>query len=147
MFDDQNISDVVKDGWYVNAASALAKAPFIEHLKSMSSPFAHLAEVRIKEAIDAGEFDNLAGSGQPLDMDGYFSAPSSLRAGFGFLKSASVVPPEVTAMQEIAGLRQQLESAIGERATLLRKQLQMREVELAMAMERVKRAMKADVVG
>lgn len=111
----------------------------------MSSPFAQLAEVRIKEAIDAGEFNNLSGKGQPLDMEGYFSAPSSLRSGFGLLKSASVVPPEVTAMQEIAGLRQQMESATGERATLLRNQLQMREVELAMALERVKRALKADM--
>ncbi|WP_044134866.1 DnaJ family domain-containing protein [Verrucomicrobium spinosum] len=112
----------------------------------MSSPFAQLAEARIKEAIDAGEFDNLSGKGQPLDMDGYFSAPSSLRSGFGLLKSASVVPPEVTAMLEVAGLRHHLESATGERAELLRKQLQMKEVELTMALERVKRALKADVI-
>lgn len=113
----------------------------------MSSPFAQLAEVRIKEAIEAGEFDNLSGKGQPLDMEGYFSAPSSLRAGFGLLKSASVTPPEVTAMTEIAGLRQRLESAVGAHADDLRKELQMREVELAMAIERMKRALKADMVG
>lgn len=113
----------------------------------MSSPFAQLAEARIKDAIDAGEFDNLAGRGRPLDLDGYFSAPSSLRAGFGFLKSASVLPPEVSAMQEIASLRTQLETATGEHANLLRKDLQMREVELAMALERVRHAMKVDLVG
>ena len=113
----------------------------------MSSPFALLAEVRIKEAIDAGEFDNLSGKGQPLDMEGYFSAPSSLRAGFGLLKSASVAPPEVTAMTEIAGLRLRLESAVAAHAEDLRKELQMREVELAMAIERMKRALKADMVG
>jgi hypothetical protein len=110
----------------------------------MSSPFAQLAEARIQEALQQGAFDDLAGAGQPLDMDAYFAAPSALRAGFGFLKSAQVIPPEVSAMQEVSGLRQRLENATGEYAVALRDQLQMREVELAMAMERVKHHLRAD---
>ena len=113
----------------------------------MSSPFAQLAEARIKDAIDAGAFENLTGSGKPIDLDAYFSAPSALRVGFGFLKSAQVLPPEVSALREIEELRNRAAQATGEKAILLRKELQLREVELAMAMERVKRAMKADLVG
>lgn len=116
-------------------------------VQPMSSVFAHLAEARIQEAADQGEFENLPGAGKPLDLDGYFSAPSSLRAGFGFLKSAGVIPPEVGAMQELARLRAALETAAGEQADLLRKELQMRQVELAMAMERIRRGLKADAVG
>jgi hypothetical protein len=109
----------------------------------MSSPFAQLAEARIKDAIDTGAFENLTGSGEPIDLDAYLA----LRAGFGFLKSAQVLPPEVSALREIEDLRNRAAQATGEKAVLLRKELQMREVELAMAMERVKRAMKADLVG
>ena len=74
----------------------------------MDSPLASLAEARIQESLEAGAELNLPGAGKPLDLEGYFSAPSALRAGFGLLKSAGVVPPEVEAIREVARLRERL---------------------------------------
>ncbi|HEY1084576.1 MAG TPA: DnaJ family domain-containing protein [Prosthecobacter sp.] len=109
------------------------------------SSLACLAESRIQEALEAGEDRDLRGKGEPMDLDAYFAAPSGLRAGFGLLKSAGVAPPEVEAMREVAFLRERLAAALGTaREEALRKELRTREVELAMGLERMKRALKAD---
>lgn len=110
------------------------------------SALAELAESRIQEVLETGGDRNLKGSGQPLDLEAYFAAPASLRAGFGVLKSAGVPPPEVEAMREVAFLRDQLALAQDPRqAEKLRAELRTREVEVAMGLERMKRALKADV--
>lgn len=104
-----------------------------------------LAETRIQEALEAGEDQDLVCRGKSLDLDAYFAAPSGLRSGFGLLKSAGVVPPEVEAMREVQRLKEQLEQTQDPiRAAALRKELRTREVELAMGLERMKRALKAD---
>ena len=111
----------------------------------MASPLAFVAEARIQEALEGGQSQDLPGKGHPLDLDGYFAAPSSLRAGFGLLKSAGIVPPEVEAMRSLSALRQRLAFAESEEAAQhLRQELQTRETELAMALERMKRSLKAD---
>lgn len=112
------------------------------------SPFADLAEAKILEAIEAGQFCDLQGKGRPLDLEGYFAAPSSLRAGFGVLKSAGLVPPEVEAMRYVNVLRERLKSvANSDEQTALEKEILMRETEVAMAMERMRRSLKADRQG
>ena len=112
------------------------------------SSFASLAETRIQEALEAGEHLHLSGMGQPIDMEAYFSAPSSMRAGFAFLKNAQVIPPEVEAMRQVALLRDRLAATRDpHQAEALRHELQAREVELALGIERIKMAIKADVVG
>ncbi len=115
------------------------------------SEFANVAESRIQEALEAGQFENLQGHGQPLDLSAYFAAPSSLRAGFSLLKSASIVPPEVLAMQDIARLREILATIAEQKGdahdretAALRAELRLRETELAMALERMKLSLKAD---
>ncbi len=112
------------------------------------SAFAELAESRIQEALAAGEDRSLAGRGGPVDLDGYFAAPSGLRAGFGLLKSAGVVPPEVSAMQEVQRLRRLRRLLAGtadpRQQAALRRELQAREVELAFGLERMKRSLRAD---
>ena len=114
-------------------------------IPAMSS-LAALAEARIQEAIDAGDFDGLACHGQPLDLEAYFSAPASLRAGFGMLKSAGVVPPEVEAIRQVHFLRERLAQCSDEpQREALRAELATREVELAMAMERMRRTLRADM--
>lgn len=109
------------------------------------SVFASVAESRIQECLESGGHTRLEGAGRPLELDAYFAAPSSLRAGFGLLKSAGVPPPEVEAMRTVAFLREQMTrgASAGERAAL-RSELQLRETELAMGLERMKRSIKAD---
>ncbi len=114
------------------------------------SALAAVAEARILEILESDEdwSRNLTGKGKPLDLDGYFAAPSSLRAGFGMLKSAGVVPAEVEAMRSVASLRERMAAATDATAReALRRELMTRETELAMAMERMKRSIKADAVG
>lgn len=111
----------------------------------VNSPLASVAESRIQEALEAGADMDLVGAGKPLDLDGYFAAPSALRAGFGMLKSAGVVPPEVEAMRDVGLMREKLETMEeGPQKEMLIAELRLREVELAMAMERMKRHLKSD---
>lgn len=65
-------------------------------------------EARIREAIERGDFDNLAGKGKPLNLDDYFNTPEDLRMAFAMLKSNEFVPEEVEIMREIAAIREQL---------------------------------------
>ncbi len=46
------------------------------------------AERHIAEAQAKGEFDNLAGSGEPLILDDDSHVPPELRAGYRLLKNA-----------------------------------------------------------
>lgn len=69
---------------------------------------------KIKEAIAAGEFDNLPGKGKPLDLDAYFAAPEHLRMGYSILKSADIIPEEMELLRQIESLKQSLESSTAE---------------------------------
>ena len=131
-----------------NNTPPLARLAGIWHGHIRVSAFANLAEAKILEAIEEGQFLDLKGQGQPLDLDGYFAAPSSLRAGFGVLKSAGLVPPEVEALRYLSSLKERWErSTHAEEKETLRQEIQLRETEVAIALERMKRAMKTDRLG
>lgn len=65
-------------------------------------------EEQISQAMEAGEFDNLAGRGKPLDLETYFRAPEDLRMAYSILKDANFVPAEVELLKEIESLKRQL---------------------------------------
>ena len=71
--------------------------------------FDRLAEKRIREAMEAGEFDRLEGAGRPVNLDAYFSTPEELRAGYAVMKSAGVLPEEAGLLREINELKARLE--------------------------------------
>ena len=104
-----------------------------------------LAESRIADAIANGEFRDLPGQGQQLDLTEYFAQPAAERAGTTLLKNANVIPPEVQLLKEIAELEKALSTAelprkmSGVSEKSLREQLQEKRVTLAMAMERRRR--------
>ena len=52
-------------------------------------------EELISAAVACGEFDNLPGTGRPLDLDEYFRAPEDLRMVYSILKGGGFVPEEV----------------------------------------------------
>jgi len=93
--------------------------------------FSRIAENRIREAIAQGEFENLPGAGQPLDLEEYFSAPEDLRMAYSILRSAKCVPAEVELLNEVSRLeraisgtpdhaaRQSLQRALTDRRTQL----------------------------
>jgi hypothetical protein len=71
--------------------------------------FEKIAEEKIREATEKGEFDNLGGKGKPIDLDSYFATPSDLRLGYSVLKSAGCVPEEVELRKEIETLKESIE--------------------------------------
>ena len=101
-----------------------------------------LAQNRIEEAIAAGQFDDLPGRGQPLDLTEYFSRPAAERAGVSLLKNAGVLPPEMELLKQIGRLEEVL-AACGDdepqRRERLQAELQELRVGYAMAMERRRR--------
>jgi hypothetical protein len=67
-----------------------------------------LAERKIEEAIERGEFDGLPGAGRPLELDDDPLVPEELRIAHRILKNAGYVPPEVQALNRIAELERYL---------------------------------------
>jgi len=109
------------------------------------SPLALIAEQLIQDAVENGEPEKLAQSGHRVNLDDYFAAPASLRAGFSLLKNAGVNPPELEAISEVDRLRQEVSKCQDPvKLQKLRMRLVTRETEMIMGLERVKQAIKAD---
>ena len=105
--------------------------------------FNRLAENRIREAMEQGEFDNLPGAGQPISLEEYFNTPEELRMAYSVLKNANCRPHEVELLNEIARLEQAIATAADDatRATHQRA-LANRRTELAILLERRPRSAK-----
>jgi hypothetical protein len=105
----------------------------------MSSVWEQIAENRIAEAFEQGEFENLPGQGRPLDLTPYFSTPTEDRMAFSILKNAGVVPSQVELMSAVAELERRLQNCNSQaEANYLNQQLQAQRVKLTLAMERRK---------
>jgi hypothetical protein len=105
--------------------------------------FSRIAENRIREAIERGEFDNLPGSGQPLNLEEYFSTPEDVRLAHSVLKNANCRPLEVELLHEIARLEQAVTTAPDDAAREpLQRLLSHRRTELAILLERRTRSAK-----
>ncbi len=63
--------------------------------------FIKIVEQRIREAQEKGEFDNLEGSGKPLDLAADQSVAEELRLAYKILKNADCLPPEIELKKEI----------------------------------------------
>ena len=69
------------------------------------SYFARIVEERIREAQQAGAFDNLPGKGKPLELEDQSMVPEDLRMSYHILKNAHVLPPEAELQKEINTLQ------------------------------------------
>jgi len=58
------------------------------------------AERHISDAQRKGEFDNLPGSGEPLELEDVSHIAPELRAGYRLLKNAGCLPPELEQRKE-----------------------------------------------
>lgn len=66
--------------------------------------FITIAERKIREAMQAGMFDNVRT--RPLTLPDESWVPEELRAAYRFLKNAGFMPPELQERKEIVGLKQ-----------------------------------------
>lgn len=78
------------------------------------SSFWRLAEERIREAQQAGAFDDLPGKGKPLELEDLSWVPEELRIGYLVLKNAHVLPPEAELLKDIHILEDLLKHIEGE---------------------------------
>lgn len=100
----------------------------------------NVIEKLIQDAIARGEFDNLKGSGKPIDLSEYFNAPEDLRMAHSLLKSNQIIPEEVELVRLIAELRDRLSETVDESARkALSKELNDKALALDLAIERHKR--------
>jgi hypothetical protein len=72
--------------------------------------FHKIAESRIKDAMERGEFDNIKGRGKPLVFEDDSLIPPDLRMAYKMLKNAGFIPPELQGEKEIKAATDLLES-------------------------------------
>ena len=75
--------------------------------------FEDLVERRIRGAMDEGAFDDLPGSGRPLDLEDDRLVPAEMRLAYRVLKNSGYLPEEVALRNEIAGVEALLDCALG----------------------------------
>ena len=73
------------------------------------SGFDALVEKHIREAQAQGVFDDLPGTGKPLQLDDDAMVPEELRAAYRILKNSGYVPPEVEALRDLREIELMLE--------------------------------------
>lgn len=64
-----------------------------------------IAERRIIEAMENGEFDDLEGKGKPINFEDETWIPEDLRMAYRILKNAGCIPPELELRNEIINMR------------------------------------------
>lgn len=77
-----------------------------------------IAEQRIIEAQERGEFDDLPGAGAPLELEDLSHVAPELRMAYKILKNAGCVPEEVAQRREISALTDLLDNCRDEKARI-----------------------------
>lgn len=67
----------------------------------MITGFEKIVEERIRQAQRNGDFENLEGTGKPLNHDMFNRVSEDLRLAYKILKNADCLPPEIELKQEI----------------------------------------------
>jgi hypothetical protein len=101
------------------------------------SIFARIAEAKIQDGIERGDFDGLPGRGKPLQLEDLSHVPSHLRLGYKVLRNAGVAPPEVELRREVYRLDRQIAATHDPDALAeLRKRRRNSDLSLAIMLER-----------
>jgi hypothetical protein len=101
------------------------------------SIFARIAEAKIQDAMERGEFDALPGRGRPLKLDDMAGIPPHLRLGYKILRNAGVAPPEVELRREVYRLDREIETTRDPDALAeLRRRRRDSDLSLAIMLER-----------
>jgi hypothetical protein len=74
-----------------------------------------IIEQKIREAQMKGEFDNLPGTGKPVEIEDDRHVPEDLRMAYKILKNANFVPPEIELKKEIRRMEDMLENLSDEK--------------------------------
>ena len=106
----------------------------------MSMSFEETVEAQIREAQARGDFDNLPGKGKLIDLTDYFNTPEEVRVAQSLLKNAGMVPVEIELLQEIAVLKDSLNSTIADvEKAKLQKLLKEKQLQFDILLEKRRR--------
>jgi len=72
--------------------------------------FQKIVEKRIKEAQERGDFDDLPGHGEPINIEDDRNIPEDLRLVHKILKNADCLPPELQLRKEIRQMEDMLDN-------------------------------------
>jgi hypothetical protein len=78
-------------------------------MSSIFEAFDKIAEKKIREAMDNGEFDDLPGKGKPLELEDDRHLPQDIRLAHKILKNADCLPPELELRKEIFTIEELLD--------------------------------------
>ncbi|MEW5954807.1 MAG: DUF1992 domain-containing protein [Bacillota bacterium] len=97
-----------------------------------------LAELKIREAIEKGEFKNLPGAGKPVKIeDNMLFVPKEDRLAFRVMKNSGLVPDEVALKKEIETLQNTIDGCQdGKKKELLKKRLEETSIRFNIIMEK-----------
>jgi hypothetical protein len=99
--------------------------------------FELIAERRIQEAMDRGEFDNNPLAGKPIPPDGLDNVSPELRMSLKILKNAGVIPEEIELHNEITSIETLLAICVQEDEKVsLRVKLNEKQLRYNMIMEK-----------
>jgi hypothetical protein len=76
---------------------------------SIFEAFDKIAEKKIRETMDNGEFDDLPGKGKPLQLEDDRHIPQDIRLAHKILKNADCLPPELELRKEILTIEELLD--------------------------------------
>jgi len=77
-----------------------------------------IAEQKIQEALQNGEFEHLPGKGKPLVLEDDSRIPEDLRLVYKILKNANCLPPELELKREITQMKELLDAMPDEQERL-----------------------------
>ena len=69
-----------------------------------------LVDIKFKQAMADGEFENIQGTGKPIDLGNYYNLPEHLRMAYQMIKNSGFVPEEVRLKKEMEELREKIKS-------------------------------------
>ncbi|MBW2709101.1 MAG: DUF1992 domain-containing protein [Deltaproteobacteria bacterium] len=80
--------------------------------------FQKIIEKRIQDAQRNGDFDNLPGKGEPINLEDDRNIPEDLRLTYKILRNANCLPPELQLKKEIRTLEDMLDGIPDEKEKL-----------------------------
>jgi hypothetical protein len=93
--------------------------------------FEAIVEQRIVEAARRGDFDDLPGAGQPLELDDDRLIPEELRIAYRILRNAGYVPPEVQILKDVAELERLVHASEGMQRSVALKKLRLLTMQMS----------------
>ena len=79
---------------------------FLMKKKKAMYAFEIVAERKIKEAMERGEFDNNPLAGKPLPPDGLDNVSPELRMAIKIMRNAGIIPEELELRKQIASIQE-----------------------------------------